>query len=276
MPYGYRKTGEKATARLVVAEEPIPGLDLSEADVVRMIYKMAAVERTSCYQIAARLNELRVPCAYRRDDRMVLRGKRKQRTSGLWRPGRVRNLIVSTTYKGVHEYGKRSRTKGRVTIPRPVPAIVDEKTWTKARENLTAHFLFGARNTRNHYLLRGLMKCACCNLTYIGVANIRPSGKREFYYRCNGNQGARGFSARTANAAPPRRSGARRSKRWSGATFWSSCASPASSSNACKRGCETTRTTPARTGTGSAVYECSWKARPKSAARWSACTEGAG
>src|ERR1035441_7987281 len=42
-------------------------------------------------------------------------------------------------------------------------------------------------------LLRGLMKCACCNLTYIGVANIRPSGKREFYYRCNGNQGARGL-----------------------------------------------------------------------------------
>ena len=193
VPYGYRKTGEKATARLVISEEPIPGLDHTEADVVRMIYKMAAVERRSCYQIAARLNELRVPCAYRRDDRMVLRGKRKQRTSGLWRPGRVRNLIVSTTYKGVHEYGKRSRTKGRVTIPRPVPAIVDEKTWTKARENLTAHFLFGTRNTRNHYLLRGLMKCACCNLTYIGVANIRPSGKREFYYRCNGNQGARGL-----------------------------------------------------------------------------------
>jgi site-specific DNA recombinase len=93
----------------------------------------------------------------------------------------------------VHEYGKRSRTKGRVTIPRPVPAIVDEKTWSKAQENLTAHFLFGTRNTRNHYLLRGLMKCACCGLTFIGVANIRPSGKREFYYRCNGNQGARGL-----------------------------------------------------------------------------------
>jgi uncharacterized membrane protein HdeD (DUF308 family) len=37
------------------------------------------------------------------------------------------------------------------------------------------------------------MKCACCNLTYIGVAAVRPSGKREFYYRCNGNQGARGL-----------------------------------------------------------------------------------
>jgi len=193
VPYGYRKTGEKATARLAVSEEPIPGLDLSEVDVVRMIFGMAAVERRTCYYIAARLNELRVPCAYWRDDRLVLRGKRKQRTAGLWRPGRVRNLIVSTTYKGVHEYGKRTRTKGRQTISRPVPAIVDAKTWEKAQANLKAHFLFGVRNTRNQYLLRGLMKCACCDLTYIGVANIRPSGKREFYYRCNGNQGARGL-----------------------------------------------------------------------------------
>ena len=193
VPYGYRKTGEKATARLVVSDEPIPGLDLTEADVVRMIFRMATVERRSCHYIAARLTELRVPCAYRRDDRLVLRGKRRQRTSGLWRPARVRNLIISSTYKGVHEYGKRSRTKGRKTISRPVPAIVDEKTWSKAQENLHANFLFGKRNACNHYLLRGLMKCACCNLTYIGVANVRPSGKREFYYRCNGNQGARGL-----------------------------------------------------------------------------------
>jgi len=193
VPYGYRKSGEKATARLVVSDEPIPGLDLSEADVIRMIYRMAAVERRSCYQIAARLNELRVPCAYRRDDRLVLRGKRRERTAGLWQPGRVRNLIVSTTYKGIHIYGKRTRTKGRQTISRPVPAIVDAKAWEKAQANLKGHFLFGVRNTRNQYLLRGLMKCACCDLTYIGVANIRPSGKREFYYRCNGNQGARGL-----------------------------------------------------------------------------------
>jgi site-specific DNA recombinase len=193
VPYGYRKTGEKATARLVVSEEPIPGLDLTEAEVVRMIFRMATVERRSCHYIAARLTELSVPCAYQRDDRLVLRGKRKQRTSGLWRPARVRNLIISSTYKGVHEYGKRSRTKNRATIPRPVPAIVDEKTWSKAQENLHTHFLFGVRNSRNQYLLRGLMKCACCGLTFIGVANQRPSGKKEFYYRCNGNQGARGL-----------------------------------------------------------------------------------
>jgi site-specific DNA recombinase len=193
VPYGYIKSGEKATARLVVSGEPIPGLDLSEADVIKLIYRLASVERRSCCFIADRLNELRVPCAYQRDERLVLRGKRKQRTSGLWRPSRVRNLIISETYKGVHRYGKRSHTKGRQTIPRTVLPIVDETTWEKAQANLHAHFLFGVRSTRNRYLLRGLMKCACCGLTFIGVANTRPNGKRESYYRCNGNQGARGL-----------------------------------------------------------------------------------
>jgi hypothetical protein len=37
------------------------------------------------------------------------------------------------------------------------------------------------------------MKCSLCNLTYVGVSHTRPSGKPEFYYRCNGNQGARGL-----------------------------------------------------------------------------------
>jgi site-specific DNA recombinase len=190
VPFGYRKVGTRSDARLIVSEDKIPGNDLSEADVIRMIYRLAAVERRSCFFIAERLNELGIPCAYQRDERLVTRGKRKQRTSGLWRPGRVRNIIVNTSYKGLHEFGKRAKTK-RELITRTVPAIVDAKTWDLAQANLQSHFLFGVRSTRNQYLLRGLMKCSLCDLTYIGVANTRPSGKREFYYRCNGTQGAR-------------------------------------------------------------------------------------
>ncbi len=192
VPYGYRKTGEKREARRVVSEDKIPGSDLSEADVIRLVFRLAAIERRSCFYISERLNALQVPCSYQRDDRLVLRGKRKQKTSGLWRPSRVRSMIVSTTYKGIHQFGKHGAKKGRKIISRTVPAIVDEKTWDLAQENLKAHFLFGVRSTRNQYLLRGLAKCACCGLTFIGLANHRPSGKREFYYRCNGNYGARG------------------------------------------------------------------------------------
>src|SRR5580692_10984377 len=111
-------------------------------------------------------------------------------------------MIVSTTYKGIHQFGKHGAKNGRKIISRTVPAIVDEKTWDQAQENLKAHFLFGVRSTRNQYLLRGLMKCTLCNLTYIGVAAVRPSGKHEFYYRCNGNHGARGLFGANGERCP--------------------------------------------------------------------------
>jgi site-specific DNA recombinase len=182
VPYGYRKVGEKRDAHLVVSEDPIPGVGMSEADVIRQVFRMA-VERKSCRVIAVRLNDLRVPCAYVRDDRLTSRGKRKERTAGVWRPGRVRGLITNKTYMGVHEYGKRST---REPIARAVPAIVTEATWNKAQKTLQANLLFSKRSAKNQYLLRGLIKCGLCGLTYIGLAANRPNGKREFYYRCNG------------------------------------------------------------------------------------------
>jgi len=185
VPFGYRKVGDKRDAHLVVTEEPIPGIAMSEADVIRDVFRMAVTERKSCRAIAARLSELSIPCAYVRDDRLLLRGKRRQKTSGLWSPGRIRGFITNKTYMGVHEFGKRSAS-GRAVVPRTVPAIVSEATWLKAQANLTAHLHFSARSAKNQYLLRGLIKCALCNRTYVGGAANRPNGKREFYYRCNG------------------------------------------------------------------------------------------
>lgn len=188
VPFGYRRVGEKRDARLVVSEEPIPGMAVSEADVIRDVFRMSAVEKKSCRAIAARLNDLRVPSAYTRDDRLVIRGKRRQRTSGIWRAGRVRGLITNKTYMGIHEFGKRTRS-GRPPIARPAPAIVTEKDWKKAQANLKAHMLFSARGAKNKYLLRGLIKCGLCGLTYVGVVGNRKADAkvtRESYYRCNG------------------------------------------------------------------------------------------
>ena len=61
-----------------------------------------------------------------------------------------------------------------------------EDVWNKAQATLRANSLFCARSAKNQYLLRGLIKCGLCGLTYVGVAANRPNGKREFYYRCNG------------------------------------------------------------------------------------------
>ena len=185
VPYAYRKAGEKRDAHIVVCEEPIPGVAMSEADVIREIFRMAVTERKSCRVIADRLNQLRIPCAYIRDERLVLRGKRKQKTSGLWRPGRIRGLLTNKTYMGIHEFGKRN-SAGRKIVARPVPAIVSEKDWKKAQTTLAANFLFGKRNARNQYLLRGLIKCGLCGLTYIGVPASSPKQRAESYYKCNG------------------------------------------------------------------------------------------
>jgi site-specific DNA recombinase len=145
-----------------------------------LVFRMSAVEHKSCRVIAEHLNELRVPCAYVRDERLTLRGKRKQRTQGVWRPGRVRVLLTNKPYMGTHQFGKRRKTK-RSLIEQPVPPIVSEEVWEKAQQNLRNHLLFGKRNAKNQYLLRGLIKCGLCGKTYIGVAANRPSGKREFY-----------------------------------------------------------------------------------------------
>ncbi len=185
VPFGYRKAGEKRDARLVLADEIIPNLDMSEAEVVRQIFRMSAVEKKSARAIAVHLNTLRVPCAYTRDDRLLLRGKRKQRTLGVWRGPRVRGILTNTTYMGVHEFGKRTTTKRPVTA-RAVTPIVTEETWKKAQANLKAHLLFSPRSAKHQYLLRGLIRCAHCKLTYIGVRANRHNGRDEFYYRCNG------------------------------------------------------------------------------------------
>ena len=75
----------------------------------------------------------------------MLRGKRKERTSGVWRPGRIRGLIINKTDMGIHEFGKRA-VSSRSVISRPVPAIVTEENWKKAQKTLHDNFLFCARS----------------------------------------------------------------------------------------------------------------------------------
>src|SRR5262249_55387844 len=62
--------------------------------------------------------------------------------------------------------------------------------------------LFGKRSTSRSYLLRGLVKCALCNLTYIGMTMHRASGKSECYYRCNGKHGTRGLFGEKGQRCP--------------------------------------------------------------------------
>lgn len=208
VPFGYRVEGKDKDARLCIAEEFIPEIGMSEADVVREIYRMAGDEELSCIAIADRLNARGIPTHYLRDGRQVVRNKRKQRTRGVWRGGRVRNMLVETTYKGIHRWGRRGSKRRANQEPRPViertvPAIVDETLWQRAQETLQRNRIVPPNTEKRQYLLRGLMKCSLCGLTYVGT--VSKGGKAEHltadqlrtaevsggrvlrrYYMCNG------------------------------------------------------------------------------------------
>ena len=64
VPYGYRKQGERAQSRLVVCDEPTPGLTISEAEVVRTIYRMCSKEKKSCQRIADHSESLGGPLRF--------------------------------------------------------------------------------------------------------------------------------------------------------------------------------------------------------------------
>lgn len=190
VPYGYRVVGKDRDSRLTISEQAIPGFTLSEADVVRLIYRMTVEERKSCAFIADYLNALGIPPVYTRDGRALQQGKRKTTTLGIWRAGRIRSILVNTTYKGLHQYGKRSKKK-RDVIEREVPKIVCAEQWERAQQILHEHMLFSRRNAKRSYLLRGLIKCAHCGLTYIGIGWRMYNGDIRIFYVCNGRHQAR-------------------------------------------------------------------------------------
>ena len=113
---------------------------------------------------------------------------RAERGTGLqakWRAGRIRNLVVLTIYKGIYQWGKRSK-KAREIMEVPMPRLVSDETWQAAQEVLTRNRI-QAKNTPRHYLLTGLMKCGVCGKTYC-CAHGRD---KILWWRCNGRMTSR-------------------------------------------------------------------------------------
>lgn len=177
VPYGYFKND---AGYLEPNEITIPGTDMSEVDVVRTMYHMCADEGASTLKISDHLNALGIPPAWVAHN---LGGKRRNNTSGMWGSSRILRILRASTYKGIHEYGKRSQ-RGRETISRQVPAIVDEGTWEKAQVVLKGNKIDAMKNAKHQYLLKSIIKCELCGATYRG----NPAGKtcRDGYYSCGG------------------------------------------------------------------------------------------
>ena len=187
-PYGYHIDKE---GFLAISDTPLPGFDMSEMDVVRLVFRLTVEQNMSTYKIADYLNALGLPTKYIIEGHKVPSGKRKVKLASAWLPGRVRSMIVQTAYKGIHEYGKRTK-KVRELIERKVPAIVDEDTWNKAQLVLKDNQLEAVRCAKYKYLLRSLVKCSLCGLNFSGTGFPNTKGIRIGYYVCNGKTSYRG------------------------------------------------------------------------------------
>ncbi|HSW43447.1 MAG TPA: recombinase family protein [Patescibacteria group bacterium] len=184
VPLGYRVQGSREQARLEPDPSPL-WADQSAADVVRWIYERLGLDRWSCRRIADELNARGVPTHYARDGR----GVRGRRTQGVWRSGRIRNLVVNPVYRGELRYGRRTtkQSSGREVIAAPVEPLVSPALWHAAQETLAANRTI-ARNTRRRYLLRGVIRCGIDGLSYCGTQGRGHVG----WYRCTGQLLERG------------------------------------------------------------------------------------
>ena len=182
-PYGYTyiPRTENCPGKLVINE--------SEAEVVRMIFRLLIDEQLSTYQI---------------NERLYQSGIRTRQGKERWSDGTIINLLRNPVYTGTYYYNKHQHVPAKrrnmpgnapprkynsscVTRPREewipieVPAIIDQETWEQAREQLQRNRERAPRNNKVHdYLLKGLLVCGCCQLRMLGHAGDPVRRKRRY------------------------------------------------------------------------------------------------
>jgi site-specific DNA recombinase len=190
VPFGYTKRDDLT---LTPDETPMGDIGLSQADVVREVFRLCAVEGWSTKRIATDLNDRKVPTVYLRDARESLSGdvhgtrarsgKRKKATAGTWSSGAVRRILHNETYAGHHSYGRRSPDASRELIARDMPAIISPALFQKAKMQLAANFQWDRAHPRRQYPLRGLLTCECGH-ALLGTAYKTKAGDVR-QYRCS-------------------------------------------------------------------------------------------
>jgi site-specific DNA recombinase len=182
IPFGYAVEGERATARLV-PDGRVLWADRSAAELVAWMYQRIALDHWTCPRLAAELNALGIPTPYARDGR----GVRGKATAGVWRAGRLRNLLVNPVYRGEQQYGRRTEKRGREVIAGLVPTLVSPALWHAAQAVIAQNRIM-AKHHRRTYILRSVVHCAICGLAYGGT----PGRDGTAWYRCGGRSRDRG------------------------------------------------------------------------------------
>jgi site-specific DNA recombinase len=179
--YGYTYLGGAGQGRYEVLER--------EANVVRQMFRWLVVDRMSMGKIVAKLNFLEVPT----------------KRGGRWTRSTLRGIFTNETYTGTFYWNRHESVlpkrggSGRKTeksslllkdrsewIAVPVPAIIDRETFELAQKQLRSNAENSPRNSKNEYLLRGMLVCGTCGNKYYGSTSGLGRPRR---YRCRGRGG---------------------------------------------------------------------------------------
>ena len=188
LPYGYR-----------IGDDGRPEVVEEQAEALRRIFHMYVHEGMGSHSIAVRLTDDGVPT---------------QTGKLLWLQSRVHHVLGNATYTGTWVYGKYRHisTEDGMKIydqPRdtwieiPIPQLIDDETWERAKKLKKQRSRKAKRNTKVLYLLQHLLKCGECGHNFHAKAtwtttNVRngktysydlPAPRR--YYKCNGMQSMR-------------------------------------------------------------------------------------
>jgi site-specific DNA recombinase len=177
IPFGYDLDPEK---RLVPSARSVEPLEMTEAEVVRDLFRRIADGGATLNGECKRLNGLGVQRVQRYGPNRKKNTEARVLTrSGRWETSSLALLIHNPIYKGA------GRVESRFgEVERPSAALVDVATWERAQRMTIRNRNLSKRGTDREYLLRGLVRCGLCGVTYVG----RPiDGVRK--YSCNNNSG---------------------------------------------------------------------------------------
>ncbi|MBC8443463.1 recombinase family protein [PVC group bacterium] len=206
-PYGYRYVRKTDTSDAYYEVLPEP------AQVVEEVFRLYTQEGFSIAGLTRWLNERQVPTST---------GKSRWERSTVWA------MLRNPAYKGTACFGKtESKPRERITRPLrqkgnyaepsnahrdtpraswieiPVPALVDEQTFTWAQERLDENKRLSRRNTAEPTLLQGMLACEECGYAYYRTST-RTSKRKIYYYRCLGSDRYRWPEGRKCESRPLR------------------------------------------------------------------------
>jgi len=188
---------DKATKKLAIVPE--------EAEVVRKIFGLCNDQNLGTVAIAEYLNHNKIPTPLEFAEK---KGSYKGRgfKIGSWTGGTVWRILTNSIYYGVYNYNKTEHKNKKRIGKRPeaewvkqtVEPIITFDEFQMAQENIKNRAKWSDRNTKNEYLLSGLLYCAECESKLQGATFkacehrdekgklIYKRWKTNAYYKCYG------------------------------------------------------------------------------------------